>query len=389
MKKLAAILFATVLLCGCSSKNSSSSIPTVAPNYEGIEAPTDESGTIDWATPYNTVIQDFRKTAECNDTARFSIYDMNDDRLPELIISYGEPGNRSYLLYTIYDDMLTSLGNYAGYSELCLIMERNLIATFAYQDNVQDVQLYREKNDKFANVGSFQRTNDLNVVDDQEVTSDEYDAEYKRIFHGVLKQLGRDHGFYDDVINAALGRCDDWKEAYASVMRDYLKTYDDDQFSLFDITGDGVPELFVSGGYRYAPYVDIYAWNGCPVPIGTFGADGTLHYYADRDEILCAFDGPSYSSGSFVKLNDVFKFDQLFSYGDNVAGVKPEKNEKPSFYIDAELVEKESYLKSVNEKLKGDPYLLGQDNDLTQEAIDEFLKGHYKTPETKQMDMKS
>ena len=118
MKKLAAILFATAILCGCSSKNSSSgNVSTVAPNYEGIEAPTDESGIIDWATPYDTVLQDFRKTAECDDTARFSIYDMNDDRLPELIISYGEAGNRNFLLYTIYDNALTSLGNYAGYSE--------------------------------------------------------------------------------------------------------------------------------------------------------------------------------------------------------------------------------------------------------------------------------
>ena len=422
MKKITAIILTVALLCGCSAKNDSSTnskpssgstsasdqnsgnstessatepfseIPfdySFEEPIEGTDTDMSEIANVSWDKIYREELEDFKKSEKYDDTARFTIYDINDDRIPELIISYGPMGNKSYLIKTLSDEnQYTEFDEVSGIADLCYIMKRSLLATFRYNDeeHIQTVQLYRLKNGKLANVYTYQLTDNSAKVNGVEVTEDEYTEEYNHFFEGVLKSIGGDHSFDDDIVNVALGEAKDWKEAYCAVLNDYLKykkENDDNHFSLMDINGDDIPELFVSGGYHYAPYVDIFAWNGCPVPVGTFGADGTIKYYDDKDLLATFFDGPSYTSGSVYKFTDVFKFEEEFTYGNNENSKKNDESIEVVYYLNGEKTDKDNYEKTVKENVNGAAYVLGQDNDISEETIKALAEGKYAEPEKK------
>lgn len=419
MKKLTALLFAAALLCGCSSKNEKDSGGNTASNtntttaasssdtsepttefddmhidtsyedpVEGESIDVTEMEDVSWDKLYRQELEDFKKSSDYDDTARFTIYDINDDQIPELIISYGPMGNKTYLLKSLNDTDYTEFEKIENCADLCYVMNRSLLVTYRYNDaeHIQTVQLYRLKNEKLPNVYTYQLTDNTAMVNGKEVTEDEYTEEYNHFINGVIKSVGMDHSFDDDIINAALGQAKDWKEAYCAILNDYLKykkENDDNHFSLMDITGDGVPELFVSGGYHYAPYVDIYAWNGCPVPVGTFGADGTVLFNDENGEVSTKFDGPSYTSGSVYTFSNVFKFEEAFTYGNNENSKKNDENVELVYYLNGEKTDKDNYEKTVKERTSGKYYVLGQDNDITEETIKELAGGKYKEAEKK------
>ncbi len=419
MKKLTVLLCVAALLCGCSSKNEKESVenttsataatsavtssdsaePTtefddmyIDTSYEdpveGESIDVTEMDDVSWDKFYRQELEDFKKSADYDDTARFTIYDINDDQIPELIISYGPMGNKTYLLKSLNDTDYTEFDKIENCADLCYVMDRSLLVTYRYNDeeHIQTVQLYRLKNTKLPNVYTYQITDNTCKVNGKEVTEDEYTEEYNHFISGVIKSVGMDHSFNDDIINAALGQAKDWKEAYCAILNDYLKykkANDDNHFSLMDISGDGVPELFISGGYHYAPYVDIYAWNGCPVPVGTFGADGTVLFDDEKNEISTRFDGPSITSGSVYNFTNVFKFEETFTYGNNENSKKNDENVEVVYYLNGEKTDKDNYEKTVKEHTSGKYYILGQDNDITEDTIKALAEGKYKEAEKK------
>ena len=418
MKKLFALICVTAMLCSCSSKNSSDkkndnknsndttteaassdntqttvNIEDVTFDYsiddsyeepiEGVSTDVSKDADVSWSKLYRKALDDFKKSDKYDSTARFTIYDVNDDRIPELIISYGPYGNKNFLIKSLGTKNYTEFEEIQNCSDLYYVMNKSLLVTLKLDEekHIQTNQLYRLKNDKLANVYTYELSDSYAKVNGQEVDEDKYAEEYNFLINGVIKPIGSDHSFDDDIVNAALGEAADWKEAYCAVLNDYLKykkADDDNHFSLMDINGDDFPELFVSGGYHYAPYVDIYAWNGCPVPVCSLGADGTVLYYKDKDEVATYFDGPSYTSGSIYKFNDDYKFEELFTYGDTENSKKNDDSVEVAYYINGEKTEKKEYESTVKEKTKGSPYVLGQDNDITEETIKELSEGKYK-----------
>ena len=426
MKKLTALLCITALLCGCTSKNSNTSNngTTASPDATsasdaiddttGTTGPTEPAPTdpvldsdpsemivlgetkdmttvanLDWAKVYREALEDFKKSDKYDDTARFTVYDVNDDLVPELIISYGPAGNKTYLIKTISNGLYTQFDPITECDMLNYVMDRSLITTTRYRDDIQvmNIQLYRLKGKALANVGSFQRSN-LAVKEDGVFVSEEtFTQEYNHFISGFIKDIGEDHSFDDDVIKAALGEYDDWKDAFAAVLNDYLKTRkenDDNHFSLMDINGDDVPELFISGAYHYAPYVQVFSWNGCPVPIGSFGnSEGTIGFDDKNKEIYSKVDSPSYTAGSIYTFNDNYKLSQVFSYGDTENSKQQDENAEISYSVNGERTDKKSYQKAVKERLNDSLYILGMDNDLTEETIKDFKNGKYTKPSKK------
>jgi hypothetical protein len=215
-------------------------------------------------------------------------------------------------------------------------MNRNLLAIFFfnYETNSQIVQLYRLKNSKLANVYTFEITDNVYKMNGQECTEEEYNDEYTLLLSGVIKDMGTDFGFDDDSIDAALGNKSTMEEGYAAVVNSYLKQMEGNanvksSYSIMDVNGDEVPELFVSEGVAFSPSVDVFSWNGCVVPVGNFGTDGTMYYYPTSGELKGEYHAPSYTAGCFYKFNEKFKFDEDFdaaSYFSDCFGVMTDEN---------------------------------------------------------------
>ena len=426
MKKLTALLCITALLCGCTSKNSSkndnstTASPDASSASDTIDDTTETTGptepaptdpvldsdpseiiimgdtkdmttvaNLDWAKVYREALEDFKKSDKYDDTARFTVYDINDDLVPELIISYGSAGNKTYLIKTVSNGLYTQFDPISDCDMLNYVMDRSLITATRYRDEIQvmNIQLYRLKGKALANVGSYQRSNSAVKVDGNFVTEEAFTEDYNHFMSGFIKDIGEDHSFDDDVITAALGGYDDWQDAFAAVLNDYLKTRkanDDNHFSLMDINGDDIPELFISGAYHYAPYVQVFSWNGCPVPVGQFGnSDGTIGYDDKAKEIYSTVDSPSYTAGSIYTFNENYKLSQVFSYGNTENSQQQDENAEIAYSVNGERTDKKSYQKAVKERVTDSLYKLGMDNDLTEETIKDFKNGKYTKPSKK------
>lgn len=426
MKKLTALLCITALLCGCTSKNSSqndnstTASPDASSASDTIDDTTETTGptepaptdpvldsdpseiiimgdtkdmttvaNLDWAKVYREALEDFKKSDKYDDTARFTVYDVNDDLVPELIISYGSAGNKTYLIKTVSNGLYTQFDPISDCDMLNYVMDRSLITATRYRDEIQvmNIQLYRLKGKALANVGSYQRSNSAVKVDGNFVTEETFTEDYNHFMSGFIKDIGEDHSFDDDVITAALGGYDDWQDAFAAVLNDYLKTRkanDDNHFSLMDINGDDIPELFISGAYHYAPYVQVFSWNGCPVPVGQFGnSDGTIGYDDKAKEIYSTVDSPSYTAGSIYTFNENYKLSQVFSYGNTENSQQQDENAEIAYSVNGERTDKKSYQKAVKERVTDSLYKLGMDNDLTEETIKDFKNGKYTKPSKK------
>lgn len=426
MKKLTVLLCITALLCGCTSKNSSqndnstTASPDASSASDTIDDTTETTGptepaptdpvldsdpseiiimgdtkdmttvaNLDWAKVYREALEDFKKSDKYDDTARFTVYDVNDDLVPELIISYGSAGNKTYLIKTVSNGLYTQFDPISDCDMLNYVMDRSLITATRYRDEIQvmNIQLYRLKGKALANVGSYQRSNSAVKVDGNFVTEEAFTEDYNHFMSGFIKDIGEDHSFDDDVITAALGGYDDWQDAFAAVLNDYLKTRkanDDNHFSLMDINGDDIPELFISGAYHYAPYVQVFSWNGCPVPVGQFGnSDGTIGYDDKAKEIYSTVDSPSYTAGSIYTFNENYKLSQVFSYGNTENSQQQDENAEIAYSVNGERTDKKSYQKAVKERVTDSLYKLGMDNDLTEETIKDFKNGKYTKPSKK------
>ena len=415
MKKLTALLCIAALLCGCADKNGGKSDNTTAQTTtvatdDGVSttgptepAPTDPVldsdpseiivlgdttdmttvANVDWAKIYRSELEDFKKSDKYDETARFTIYDVNDDLVPELIISYGSLGNKTYLIKTLSEGYYTEFDPITECDMLNYVMDRSLLTTTRYHDDIQvmNIQLYRLKGKALANVGSFQRSSLAVKEDGNFVTEETFTAEYNHFISGFIKDMGEDFSFDSDVINASLGGCEKWQDAYAAVLNDYLKNKkknDDNHFSLLDINGDDIPELFISGAYHYAPYVQVFSWNGCPVPVGQFGnSDGTIGYDDKANELYSKVDSPSYTAESIYTFNENYKFSEVFSYGNTENSKQQDENAEISYSVNNERTDKSSYAKAVKERVNDSLYILGMDNDLTEETIKAFLEGNY------------
>ena len=412
MKKYLALLCTAALLCGCSSNGKSSSTagntsadqgtnaavqettaydPYFDTSYEypitGTDTDMSEIANVDWSLIYRDAIEDFKKSDNFDETARFTVYDINEDRIPELIISYGTEDDTTYLIKSLSDqNVYTEFEPISDGGQMYFSMNRNLPAIFFfnYETNSQIVQLYRLKNSKLANVYTFEITDNIYKMNGQECTEEEYNDEYTLLLSGVIKDMGTDFGFDDDSIDAALGNKASMEEGYAAVLSDYLSQMQYNQnmkstYSLMDVNGDEVPELFVSVGIAFAPSVSVYSWNGCVVPVGSFGSDGTIGYFPESGELWGEYHAPSYTAGSFYKFNDVFQFEEIFNYGDTEVSDAEEK----IYNINAEATPKDEYHKMLDDHTKGDVYQLGADNDVNAENIKLLIEGKYTAPSVK------
>lgn len=406
MKKYLAVLCAAALLSGCSSNNKGSTgsnpggsptIPatTAAPSinfdYEypvsGTDTDMSEVSNVDWSLIYRDAINEFKKTDKCDETARFTIYDINEDMIPELFISYGSDDDKTYLVKSLSDENIyTEYDPISDGGEMFFSMNRSLLVIFFYDFNTQTqtAQLYRLKNSKLANVYTFEMSGETYKMNGEECTEEEYMDEYNLLLNGVIKDMGTDFAFDDDSIDAALGNKSTMEEGYAAVVNSYLKQMEGNanvksSYSIMDVNGDEVPELFVSEGVAFSPSVDVFSWNGCVVPVGNFGTDGTMYYYPTSGELKGEYHAPSYTAGCFYKFNEKFKFEELFSFGDTEVS----NSDDIIYNINAESKTADEYHKIMDEHSSGDSYALGADNDVTEENIKLLKEGKFNAPSLK------
>lgn len=92
---------------------------------------------------------------------------------------------------------------------------------------------------------------------------------------------------------------------------------EESRFDLFDINGDGTPELFISANNDHKTQCEIFTVSGGQViSAGTLGEYGAFTYYPELQLMNDEYSGDGFVVGKFIQF-DGTKLKDYFSYSDN------------------------------------------------------------------------
>ena len=243
----------------------------------------------DWKSLYSDFLHEELK--DDYDFA-FSIFDIDGNGTPELILSPGNVHLSQCGIYTVSDGKLTLVDNEVGSNGICFCVpaKHYVISSYMGMGAMSEsyftlggstltpaVSFY---NDEYAvKDGDPEYT-----INDKKVTAEEYEKEYEKYHSPDEICLGRTYPLSNSSIEYAVNGVKNYKQGYAALLRDvYTKNEGySSVFSLMDITGDNIPELFVRSNVT----TDIYTF-----------ADGRVQYMHSEYLYLMSYDSVKYSYG--------------------------------------------------------------------------------------------
>lgn len=160
----------------------------------------------------------------------------------------------------------------------------------------------------------------------------------------------------------------DWQEAYSAVLLDLAESgeYPRAAYSVRDVNGDGVPELFVSQGVARVERCLIYTFSDKAILLGELGEYGYVGFDTVLDQLVATDAVQGYDWRGYYELRDSdhleFVKDLYNNYG-AAAGT-----DAVEFHINGETVTEEEYRTAAAEYSGHEVLWLGRDNELTEET---------------------
>lgn len=119
----------------------------------------------------------------------------------------------------------------------------------------------------------------------------------------------------------------EWQSLYEQKLNEFMtsdkfsevaqKGLEESRFDLFDLNGDGTPELFISANNDHKTQCEIFTVSdGQVVSAGTIGEYGAFMYYPDFRLINDEYSGDGFVVGKFISFDGKTLTD-YFSYSDN------------------------------------------------------------------------
>jgi hypothetical protein len=107
-----------------------------------------------------------------------------------------------------------------------------------------------------------------------------------------------------------------WKELYAIELRKHMDAVSP-MFNLYDLDGDGVPELLISDDNYHAAAGEIYTvYHEKPIKLGSCGSWGEFQYCSDTKYIFSGMTAQGCTSSSVYKIENG-KMIERISFFDN------------------------------------------------------------------------
>lgn len=100
----------------------------------------------DWRQLYAEKLRDYIASNDYSNDIKFDLYDLNDDNIPELIISEGTYHMAKCYIYTVNEEKVIELGNYGQFGLVNFIEEKNLLYVVCNQGH-SFVDFYKVKKD--------------------------------------------------------------------------------------------------------------------------------------------------------------------------------------------------------------------------------------------------
>ena len=197
------ILIASMLLAGCSkdinnivdeSVSDTPSDSVIVPEITIPESSVTENSEVitnekpqfehDWQSLYYDELTKYTESP----MVMFNIYDIDEDGIPELLLSEGAYHFASGTLYTVYLDKLVYLGEYGGYGEFQYDPERKYIHSSFFHMGSGHLAVFSIENGEATAVCFFSMYNGSlpsmpevkYKINDEDVPEDVFNAEYEK-----------------------------------------------------------------------------------------------------------------------------------------------------------------------------------------------------------------
>lgn len=170
----------------------------------------------------------------------------------------------------------------------------------------------------------------------------------------------------------------DWKVLYTDVLFEYMETADyseHSRFSLYDISGDNIPELIISEDTSHAAQCHVYTiCDDELVDLGKMGRYGEIGYYPDTNVIAEYNLGQGYEFIGYRRL-EKGTLTTLDCFNSNPGAAAEEAD--LYYKVNEDYVTPEEYNAAL-EKYKGEDYIsLGLDYKFSEQSICNAISGNY------------
>ena len=214
-------------------------------------------------------------------------------------------------------------------------------------------------------------------VNDECVDEKKY-TEMMDLYDGGRTVLGQEFRVNITEIELALYDSGSWEKAYSELLSEIADHRTDDSsystFSLYDITGDGVPELFVSEGFYHMAPVDIYSYDGRLYSVGSLGSYGGVAYDVDLGTLSNDDMSWGYEYGVSCEIRG-YRPVRVFQFYNNCGAVENESEYEYS--IDGKTVTQAEY-EAARAAHTSEHYVwLGNDNELNSATAGNVAEGIY------------
>lgn len=176
--------------------------------------------------------------------------------------------------------------------------------------------------------------------------------------------------------NAENSNTDNWLTAYQSLLQDFMQSenfiendaakspyYNGSAFSLYDMTGDGIPELILSPDDSHGSACTIYSYQDTLTELGELGSFGKMRYEPETNVLVSSFTGQGTTTTVFYRAENG-ELQKLAELYDNSGAVSP-----AVYQINGEDASGEDY-QAVWEQYTGEnSVILGRDHMLTDSII--------------------
>ncbi len=396
MKKLIILIISLFMITGCSQKSGDNSeikentetaaiASTLQENTEAKTASiSEEEAEIEaefeslpaWQRAYRQKLYDFINSDKyIADEAAFSIYDINNDNIPELFISEGTAHVHAAKVYT-FTDYLIDLGEYGSFGYCNFYPNKNTLHSGYVGQGLYHGRYFRLSGDGSMsklveycdNSGTIQKA--CYKINDVEVTEEEYNAtndEYCDLFSHI--DLGRDLKLTKEVVDGVFNGSSDWNECYKKFLSGLIGSMDDySSFSIYDVTGDGVPELFISNGTQHTSPCYLYTYKNGLVYIDKCGTYGDLGFSPKQKLFTSSNLSQGYYSCGYCKLDKDLILQTEIHFFTNYSAVATE--EERIYEIDHKAVSYDEFKTAYEEYKAIDDFMgLGRDYKFTEEDI--------------------
>ena len=282
MKKISKILSA---LCAAAV---SASLFAVTPSAAG-----------GWKTSYADILTKELKSSDKKSEGgkAFSVYDLNSDGTPELIVS---PGLSDYTygvkckIYTYSNGKAVSVGDIKSVGTIEFYPSSGILSGSFSEDDLREYKYTKMSGNSLKTVKTYSESYNSSSytwdfkIDGKKVSSDKYYDGMFDLCGNDPVTLGRSYMLNKDSISYAVKGISSYKKAYSKFLtggyRNETFGVSDDvsYFYTYDITGDKTPELFVRGGSKTVIY--------------TF-ADKRVQYFGENDTYIYSYDAdPKYET---------------------------------------------------------------------------------------------